>query len=129
MQPNYTKMTSMGQGFKTISNDLIKIFNQNLRWNATEINLSEAANISVAIALLKIQNEKFIGDVGDIIRMNIDEAEGNDLPNLAKSTHYMRAFKYSKDLYMQVHAKALTLYHGGNLPSEVVETLKIIYTE
>ena len=59
----------------------------------------------------------------------IDEAEGNDLPNLAKSTHYMRAFKYSKDLYMQVHAKAMTLYHGGHLPSEVVETLKIIYTE
>ena len=100
MQPNYTKMATMGQGFKTISNDLIKIFNHNLRWNATEINLSEATNISVAIALLKIQNEKFIGDVGDIIRMNIEEADGTDLPNLAKSTHYMRAFKYSKDMYM-----------------------------
>lgn len=66
-------MTSMGQDFKVISQDLIKIFNQNERWNATEIDLQEAANISVAIAVLKIGNERFIGDVGDIIRMQIGE--------------------------------------------------------
>jgi hypothetical protein len=61
--------------------------------------------------------------------MNIDEAEAADLPNLAKSTHYMRAFKYSKDLYMQVHAKAMTMYHQGEIPSETVEFLTSIYTE
>ena len=65
----------------------------------------------MAIALLKIQNEKFIGDVGDIIRMNIRNEDClDDLVNLVKSTFYMREFKYSKDLYMHVHAKAMTLY-------------------
>jgi hypothetical protein len=90
---------------------LIKIFNHNPRWSATEINLQEAANISVAIAILKLGNEKFIGDVGDIIRMHInDYAEAYDLPNLAKSSLYMRNFKYSKDIYSHVHAKAMTMY-------------------
>lgn len=76
MQPKYIEMTTMNQNFKLIIADLIKIFNQNERWNATEINLQEATNISVAIAVLKIQNEKFIGDIGDIIRMQVnDDAE------------------------------------------------------
>jgi hypothetical protein len=75
------------------------MFNSNPRWNATEVNLQEASHISVSIAVLKIQNERFIGDVGDIIRMNLKDAEPYDLPNLAKSTFYMRSFKFSKDLY------------------------------
>ena len=75
------------------------MFMDNPRWNATELNLSEATNISVAVAVLKIQNEKFIGDVGDIIRMHLESASQYDLPNLVKSTFYMRNFKYSRDLY------------------------------
>lgn len=54
MQPNYSKMTNMGQSFKQIGQDMIKIFNSNPRWIATELNLQEAANISVSIAVLKI---------------------------------------------------------------------------
>ena len=32
-----------------------------------------------------------------------------DIPNLAKSTFYMRAFDNSSDLYSLVHAKASTM--------------------
>jgi hypothetical protein len=98
-QPNYAKMQNMNQKFKLIEGDLVKLFNQNPRWNATELNLSEASNVSVAIAVLKVTKDKFIGDIGDIIRMNIKETTPNDLPNLAKSSFYMRDFKFSKDLY------------------------------
>lgn len=52
-------------------NDLIAIFNGNKRWTNTDINISEAANIAVAIASLKLNNAKFIADIGDIIRANI----------------------------------------------------------
>jgi hypothetical protein len=74
------------------------------------MNLQEASNISVAIAILKIKNEKFIGDIGDIIRMYIkEEVDIEDLPNLAKSTFYMRDFNYSRDVYMHVHSKAMVM--------------------
>ena len=46
----------MGQPFKVVSQDLIKLFNSNARWNPTELNIEEASNVSVAIAVLKIQN-------------------------------------------------------------------------
>ena len=106
-------MPSMGSNFTVISNDLIKLFNNNPRWKNTEINLNEAANISVAIAILKINSENFIGDIGDIIRMKLNTAEPEDLPNLAKSSHYMRNYKYSVDLYSQVHARAMTMHSMG----------------
>jgi len=120
----------MSQPFKLVYGDLIKLFNQNPRWNATEINLQEAANISVAIAVLKVQNDKFIGDVGDVIRMRINEqADPEDLPNLAKSSFYMRNFNYSKDLYSQVHATAMQKHSQGQLSQEIRDTLTQIYTE
>lgn len=108
---------------------MVKLFNSNPRWNATELNLSEASNISVAIAVLKVSKDKFIGDIGDIIRMNIKDTTPNDLPNLAKSSFYMRDFNFSKDLYSQVHAQAMTMHQKGSLPQQTVEMLKAIYTE
>ena len=89
----------MGTNFTVVTTDLIKLFNNNPRWKNVEMDIGEAANISVAIAVLKLNGENFIGDIGDIIRMKINTAEAQDLPNLAKSSHYMRNFKYSKDLY------------------------------
>jgi len=58
--------------FKLIVKDLIRIFNKNNHWNATELSLSDAINTSVGIAVLKVKNDRFIGDVGDIIRMKIE---------------------------------------------------------
>ena len=38
-QVNYKQMSHMGPEFKIIVQDLIKLFNQNPRWKATDINL------------------------------------------------------------------------------------------
>jgi hypothetical protein len=61
-----------------LARDLIKVFNGNKRWRPTELNISEAANISVAIATLKLEGagpiERFIADIGDVIRANIKDA-------------------------------------------------------
>ena len=57
--------------FKTLSKDLIKVFNSNPRWKPTVMNFFEATNISIAIAILKVENEKFIADIADILRMNL----------------------------------------------------------
>ena len=40
---------------RVLARDLIKLFNGNKRWKPTELNISEAANISVAIASLKLE--------------------------------------------------------------------------
>lgn len=130
LQPNYAQMTTMPQAFKLISSDLIKLFNQNPRWNATDLNLMEAANISVGIAVLKVKNEKFIGDIGDIVRMRLTEKdtyEAEDLVNLAKSTKYMRDFKYSRDIYGLVHDAAVRLYREGRMTPQVQHDLGSIY--
>ena len=100
---------------KVLARDLIKVFNGNKRWRATDINASEASNIAVAIASLKLKGagpiERFIADVGDIIRVTIKDATNNDLYNLAKSTHYLRNFEHTRDLYSVVHAECLTRYN------------------
>ena len=114
LQPGYPKMKAVRSEFKVVAQDLIKIFNQNERWNATELNLKEASNVAVAIAILKLGGEKFIGDVADVIRMLVSsEAEAHDLPNLAKSTFYMRNFKHSRDIYSHVHATAVTMHYNN----------------
>lgn len=69
------------------------------------MNFLEASNISVSIAVLKVTNEQFIGDISDIIRANLQYGGGampadspltvvaaEDLPNIAKSAYYMRSF-------------------------------------
>lgn len=96
---------------KLIAKDLIRIFNSNKRWRNTDLDIHEAANISIAIASLKLQTENFIADVGDIIRHNIKDANAFDLINLTKSTHYMREFKHTKDLYSILHAECVSRYN------------------
>ena len=97
---------------KVLARDLIKIFNGNKRWKPTELNAGEAANISIAIASLRLKGagpiERFIADIGDVIRVTVKDASNTDLINLAKSTHYMRNFEHSRDLYSVVHAECLT---------------------
>ena len=68
------KQNHAGGFIRVIANDLIKIFNNNKRWKNTDINISEATNMAIAIASLKLEKEKFIADVGDIIKANIKEA-------------------------------------------------------
>ena len=87
---------------------MINAFYSNPKWNATEFNLSEATTVSFAISSLNIQDENFIGDIGDIIRMHLKaEATQEDLVMLAYTTAYMRNFEYCKDLYSLIHATAI----------------------
>ena len=39
---------------KLIASDLVKIFNGNIRWSATEMNVSEAAQIASGLAMIQI---------------------------------------------------------------------------
>ncbi len=100
---------------RVLARDLIKVFNGNRRWKATEFNVSEAANVSVAITSLKLEGsgqvERFIADIGDIIRANLKDSSNIDLINLAKSTFYFRKFEHTRDLYSHVHAECTTRFN------------------
>ena len=56
------------------------------------MNITEAAVISSGLALVRVQNLKFISDMGDIIKHNIGEAGPMDLIFLANGAFYMRDF-------------------------------------
>ncbi len=117
---------------RVLARDLIKLFNGNKRWRPTELNINEAANISVAIASLKLEGqgpiERFTADIGDIIRANLKNATTNDLVNLAKSTHFMRKSPHTKDLYTHVHAECLTRYNLRQFDSDEKEVLSKVFS-
>ena len=92
---NHSKSSLIDQSavsIKLIASDLVKIFNKNDRWQATQMNIQEAAVVSSGLALVKVENKKFIGDLGDIIKHNIQDATGMDLILLTKGAFYMRNF-------------------------------------
>jgi len=107
---------------------LIKLFNSNRRWKNIDLNISEAANISIAIATLKLKSENFIADIGDIVKANIKDANNYELINLAKSSHYFREFKHTKDLYSIVHAECVSRFNLRKLDSDVKNALESIYS-
>ena len=143
VQTNYKEMDSMPAEFRMLIKDFIKVFNNNPRWKPTDVSLFEATNIAISIALMKVKNDKFIGDIADILRMNLQYkgedqqvsevpmtvVTAEDLPNLAKCTFYMRAFPSASDIYSQVHAKALVLHQTGQMSQEVFLALKTIFSE
>ena len=77
---------------KLIAKDLIKVFNVCKRWKQTDLTIHDAAAIASGLSMLKIGNEKFIADIGDIIRAKIKDAEGQDLILLTRGSFYMRDF-------------------------------------
>lgn len=89
---------------KLVAKDLVKLFNNNPRWSPTEMNITEAAVISSGLALVRVENVKFLSDIGDIIKHNIAQADGMDLIFLVKGAFYLRNFKYTRDVYAAVHA-------------------------
>ena len=107
---------------------MIKLFNSNRRWKNIDLNISEAANISIAIATLKLKSENFIADIGDIVKANIKDANNYELINLAKSSHYFREFKHTKDLYSIVHAECVSRFNLRKLDSDVKNALESIYS-
>jgi len=117
---------------RVLAKDLVKVFNGNRRWQATELNCGEASNIAIAISSLRLEGtgpmERFIADIGDIIRANLKEASNVDLVNLAKSTHYMRNFDHTKDLYSHVHAECVSRFNLRQLESETKELLTKVFS-
>lgn len=111
-----------------IARDLIKLFNGNKRWKAQDLNISEATSISIAVASLKLKNEKFIADISDIIKAYIKNANPVELVNLSKSSFYMRKFNHSKDLYSVVHAECITRFNSRALPENIIKALKSVYS-
>ena len=107
---------------------MIKLFNSNRRWKNIDLNISEAANISIAIATLKLKSENFVADIGDIVKANIKDANNYELINLAKSSHYFREFKHTKDLYSIVHAECVSRFNLRKLDSDVKNALESIYS-
>lgn len=84
---------------RLVAADLVKLFNNNPRWKPTEMNIQEAGVISSGLALVRVQNLKFISDIGDIIKHNITQASPMDLIFLTKGAFYMRDFKHTQDVY------------------------------
>lgn len=117
------------RGFvRLIAKDLIKVFNGNKRWKNTDLTVSEASNIAIAIASLRLEQEHFIADVGDIIRANLKNATNTDLVNLAKSTYYFRNFHHTRDLYSQIHAECVSRFNLRQFDDEEKEALAKIFS-
>uniref|UniRef100_A0A7S3MRF7 Uncharacterized protein n=1 Tax=Favella ehrenbergii TaxID=182087 RepID=A0A7S3MRF7_9SPIT len=91
------------------------------------MNITEAAIISSGLALVRIQNLKFISDIGDIIKHNITEAGPMDLIFLTKGAFYMRDFKHTKDVYATVHARAISLLNMQQLEPAHVQALTALF--
>jgi len=96
---------SMRPAVKLVTGDLIKIFNGNRRWKAIEFEASDCAIIASVLSACQVGNEKFVADLGDIIKHTLKGATELDLVLLTKGAFYMRDFRHTKDLYAQVHAE------------------------
>ena len=92
------------------------------------MNIAEASIITSGLALVRVENQSFIADVGDIIRHTIKEASGMDLILLTKGAFYMRNFKHTKDIYSLVHAQAMTKFNLKELDPEIVKALTVLYS-
>ena len=79
------------------------------------MDIAEIGIVCSGLALVREGNEKFIADIGDIIRHNLKHATGIDLILLTKGTYYMRNFKYTTDLYTLVHAEAMSKFNQKKL--------------
>jgi hypothetical protein len=71
------------------------------------MNINEAALISSGLALIKVENEKFVADLADVVRHNIKKAEPGELCLLTVGAFYMRKFHYCQDLYALVHSHCM----------------------
>ena len=92
------------------------------------MNIGEAALICSGLALLQVQNEKFIADLSDIIAQNLKEAVPIDLILLTKGSFYMRKFKHTEKLYAKVHAQCISKMNLNELDKQEVHILTTMFT-
>lgn len=91
------------------------------------MNITEAAVISNGLALVRVENLKFVSDIGDIIKHNIAQADPMDLIFLTKGAFFMRNFKHTRDVYSTVHAQAMTMLKLKKLQPEHVHALSSLF--
>ena len=89
----------MKPALKLITSDLSKIFNGNRRWKAIEFEAADCALIASVLSATQVGNEKFVADLGDIIKHTLKQATELDLVLLTKGAYFMRDFRHTKDLY------------------------------
>ena len=119
----------MAQSIRLIAGDLIKIFNGNERWTATEMNITEAAMIASGLAIVRVENERFIADLADIIRQTLRDSTGMDLIMLTKGAFYMRKFEHSNDIYAKVHAQCMSMFNLQKLSQQEISILSSLFTQ
>ena len=91
------------------------------------MNITEAAVISSGLALIRVENLKFVSDIGDVIKHNIMEAGPTDLIFLVKGAFYLKNFKHTTDVYHKVHARALSLYNLRQLDPAHIQALSALF--
>jgi hypothetical protein len=75
------------------------------------MNIHEVAKIASGLAMIRVENEKFIADLGDVIKMTLKNATPTDLILLVKGGYYMRKFKHTADIYAMVHASCMSKHN------------------
>ena len=123
------KKELIAQSIRLIAGDLIKIFNGNERWIATEMNITEAAMIASGLAIVRVENERFIADLADIIRQTLRDSTGMDLILLTKGAFYMRKFEHSNDIYAKVHAQCMSMFNLQKLSQQEISILSSLFTQ
>lgn len=63
------------------------------------MNAGEVAIISSGLAMSRVENEKFIADLADVMRNTIKDTSNMDLILFVKGAFYMRPFPHSADVY------------------------------
>ena len=101
----------------------MKIFNGNDRWRASEMNAGEVALICSGLAMSRVENEKFVSDLGDVIRNILKDAGNMDLILLAKGTFYMRNFKHTTDVYSLVHGTCVSRFNLRKLSEQEIKLM------
>jgi hypothetical protein len=99
-----------------------------MRWKPTELDATDVSLICSVLESVRVENEKFIGDLGDVVRHNLDNASEVDLVLLTKGTFYMRDFKHTKDLYAMVHAECMRRSNLKKLTQPVRNMLSQLIT-
>lgn len=56
------------------------------------MNCGEAALICSGLSVVRVENEKFVNDLADVIKATLEHASNMDLILLTKGSFYMRKF-------------------------------------
>lgn len=93
------------------------------------MNISEVALITSGLALIGVENQRFIADLADVAKECLQNASNMDLILLTKGSHYMRKYEHSHDLYARVHAECVSRLHLRKLEDQERDILSQMFTK